>query len=121
MQRSIGHPTDEIFKELVSLGENGLRNCPVEVADISNSNVIFGPNLPRIRGAAMRDTKLLRTMKQRVGIPRHFYKLHKMVTITVDVIFPGGIPFLVTFSRKIKFQTAEFISKRTAILIAKSL
>ena len=119
MQRSIGHPTDEIFKELVSLGENGLRNCPVEVADIYNSNVIFGPNRPIIRGATTRDTKVIRTKEQIVGIPRDFYKLQKMVTITVDVIFPGGIPFLVTFSRKIKFQTAGFVPKRTARLLAK--
>ena len=28
-QRRIGHPLDERFKEIVSLGENGLRNFPV--------------------------------------------------------------------------------------------
>ena len=44
-----------------------------------------------------------------------------MVTITTDVMFLSGIPFLVTFSRKIKFRTAEFIPKQTAILLAKSL
>ena len=60
VQRRIGHPPDERFKEIVSLGENGVRNCSVEVADISNSNVIFGPNLPRIRGATTRDQKILR-------------------------------------------------------------
>ena len=46
VKRRIVHPPDERFKEIVSLGENGLRNCPVEVADISNSNVIFGSNHP---------------------------------------------------------------------------
>ena len=44
-----------------------------------------------------------------------------MVTITADGIFVSVIPFLVTFSRKIKFRTAEFIPKRTARLIAKYL
>ena len=29
VQRRIGTPPDERFKEMVSLGENGLRNCPV--------------------------------------------------------------------------------------------
>ena len=57
----------------------------------------------------------------RVGIPRDFYKLYKMVTITDDVMFVSGVPFLVTFSRKIKFRTAEFIPKQTARLISKSL
>ena len=105
----------------MSLGENGLRYCPVEVADIYNTNVIFGPNLPRIRGATTRDTKVLRTKEQIVGIPRDFYRLHKMVTITDDVMFVRGIPFLVTFSRKIKSWTAEFIPKQTERLLAKSL
>ena len=44
-----------------------------------------------------------------------------MVTITADFMFVSGVLFLVTFSRKIKFRTAEFIPKRTSILIAKSL
>ena len=121
VQRRIGHPPDERFKEIVSLSENGLRNCPVEVADSSNSSVIFGPNRPIIRGTTTRYMEELRTKEQRFGIPRDFYKLHKMFTIMADVMFGSGITFLVTFSRKIKFQTAEFISKRTAILIAKSL
>ena len=72
VQRRIGHPTDEIFKEIVILGENGLQNFPIEVSDISNSNVIFGPNRPIIRGATMMDTKVLRTKQQRVGIPQDF-------------------------------------------------
>ena len=101
VQRRIGHPSDEIFKEIVSLGENRLRNCPVEVADISNSNVIFGTNRPIIRGATTRYTKVLRTKDQIVVIPRYFYKLHNMVTITDDVVFVSGIPFLVTFSKKV--------------------
>ena len=94
---------------------------PVEVADISNSNVIFGTNFPVIRGATTRYTKVLRTKDQIVGIPRYFYKLHNMVTITDDVVFVSGIPFLVTFSKKVKFWTAGFIPKRTARLISKSL
>ena len=72
MQRRIGHPPEERCKEIVSLGENGLCNFPVEVSDISNSNVIFGPNRPVIRGATTRDTKVLRTKEKIVGIPRDF-------------------------------------------------
>ena len=44
-----------------------------------------------------------------------------MVTIKADGMFVSRIPFLVTFSRNIKFRTAEFIIKRTAIMLAKSL
>ena len=50
VQRRVGHPPDERFKEILSLGENGLQKCPVTVADITNAPTIFGPNRPRIRG-----------------------------------------------------------------------
>ena len=105
----------------MSLGKNRLRNFPGEVADISNSYVIFGPNRLRIGGETRRDTKVLRTKDQIFGIPQDFYKLHEMFIITADVMFVIGVTFLVTFSRKIKFRTAEFIPKLTLILIAKSL
>ena len=36
-------------------------------------------------------------------------------------MFISGIPFLVNFSRKIKFQTAEFVPNRSARMLAKSL
>ena len=121
VQRRIGHPPDERFKEIVSLGEGGLRNCPITVADISNAPIIYGPNRPRCRGGTKRDTKVLRVKEQRVAIPREFYRMHKMVTITADVMFINGIAFLVTLSRKLKFRTVEFVPKRTAKTLAKHL
>ena len=47
--------------------------------------------------------------------------MHKMVTITADVMFINEILCLVTFSRKIKFRTAECVPKRTAKSLAKHL
>ena len=60
VQRRVGHPTDERFKEIVSLGEKGLQKCSMTVADITNAPTIFGPNLPRIRGGTKRDTNIKR-------------------------------------------------------------
>jgi hypothetical protein len=40
--------------------------------------------------------------------------MHKMVTITADIMFVNKILFLFTFSRNIKFRTAEVVPKRTA-------
>jgi hypothetical protein len=120
-QRRIGHPPEELFKEIVSRGENGIKNCPITVADINNSNIIYGPNRPRIKGATVKDTNILRVKEQRVAIPNDFYKMHRMMTITADVMFVGGIRFLVTYSRGIKFRTAKFVEKRTAKLLAKIL
>jgi hypothetical protein len=92
-QRRIGHPQDELFKEIVCLGQNGLTDCPIEVSDINTSNVFFGPNRPSLRGAKTRNIQVLRTKEQRITIPREFYRLHKRVTITADVMFVSGIPY----------------------------
>ena len=62
-----------------------------------------------------------RTKKHRISIPHDFYRLHKFVTITADFMFIRGIPFLVTFSRKIKLGMAELVPNRSAQMLAKSL
>ena len=36
------------------------------------------------------------------------------MTLTVDVMFVNGVPFLVTLSRKIRLFTVEFLPSRTA-------
>ena len=33
-----------------------------------------------------------------VEVPRDFYELHKFVTLTADVMFINGLPFLVTLA-----------------------
>jgi hypothetical protein len=84
VQHRIGYPPNERFKESVSLGENGLRNFPITVSDVSNAPVVFGPNCPRIRGETMRDTKVVRLKEQCVNIPRDVKKIHNMITITAE-------------------------------------
>ena len=56
-----------------------------------------------------------------IKIPRDFYALHHFVTLTADVMFVNGIPFLTTLSRKIQLRTAEFLPSRTASQLSKSL
>ena len=69
----------------------------------------------------MRHIKVFSVKEQRVALPKGFYKIHKMVTVTADVMFVNRILFLVTFLRKTKFRTAEFVPKRTAKSLAKHL
>ena len=76
-QRRIGHPPDEIFKAIVSRGENGIYNCPAEVADISNSNVIFGPNGPIIRGGNDEGQKITQNEGAKSWYPAGFLQVTK--------------------------------------------
>ena len=47
--------------------------------------------------------------------------MHKFVTVMAGVMFIRSIPPLVTFLRKIKFETAEFVLNHSARMLAKSL
>ena len=47
--------------------------------------------------------------------------MDKFVTLTADVTFVCGFPFLFTYSRSIKYTTAEFIPTCTAGQLAKYL
>ena len=52
---------------------------------------------------------------------RIFYKLHKFVTLTADVIFVNGNTFTIKSARKIKFVKVEHIPILTADQLIKSL
>ena len=57
-------------------------------------------------------------MVDRVSIPKEFYPLNNFVTLAVDVMFVPGVPFFVTYSKKIKFLTVEYLPRRTAKQLA---
>ena len=47
-----------------------------------------------------------------------FYGLPIFVTLTEDVMFVNGVPFLVTFSRKIQLFTFQFFPSRTSVQLS---
>jgi hypothetical protein len=47
--------------------------------------------------------------------------LNKNVTITADVMLVGGLGFMITSSRGIKFNTTEYVAKRSKTNLANSL
>ena len=56
-----------------------------------------------------------------MNIPEDFYKLHKFVTLTTDVMFSNGNAFMITPARKLEFATVEHIQSQTSEQIIKSL
>ena len=80
------------------------------------------PPVSRLKGTKTRE----KTHPQvgeggKLGIPQDFYLLNKFLTLTADIMFVSSIPFLVTFSRKIKMITSEYVLSRTAQKLANSL
>ena len=96
-----------------------LENCPVTATDMSNASVIFGPDLPGVKG------KTVHRIPHRVEMEYldicDYYTLQKFVTLTADVMFVNGIPFLMTLSRKIRLVTAKYLPTRMGKQLGSSL
>ena len=119
LQAKTGHHTDETFTRMVS--SDGFRNSPITVQDISHMRRLFGPkSLAELRGRSTRVTPD-RVENEIISIPRDYYELHKFVTLCADVMFVNGVAFLSTFSRDIRFFTAEHVPSRTAKQLGSSL
>eukprot|EP00957_Ditylum_brightwellii_P101651 7746698-Ditylum_brightwellii.AAC.1 len=50
MQAYMAYPTNESFKQMIC-GKT-LDNCPIVASDVTNTQTIFGPNRPGLKGKA---------------------------------------------------------------------
>ena len=105
-QRQMAHPTDKHFKQIVS--QRSLKNLPVSTTDIANAKALLGTSVSGLKGWMTRK-KVRGPTVERVSIPEEFYKDNKFVKIAADVMFVSGVAFIVTYSRKIKFLTVEYL------------
>jgi len=118
LQAMIGNPSEKEFKHLVR--NRFLPHCDITVRDITNARLIFGRDLPSLRGKTRR-RRPRRVEVNLVEIPRDFLNLYKNITITADVFFVNGIPFLLTLSRQVRFLTVQHVPHRSAGELANSL
>jgi hypothetical protein len=118
-QSCMGATPSEKMRDLVR--NNRLNTCSVTLDDLDNANFVFGPKARgNIRGSTTR-AKPDKVNVGKVEIPRDFYKLHKFVTLSADVMFCNGLPFMTTVSHHIDFLTAEFLPTRTAEHLSSTL
>jgi hypothetical protein len=105
LQNIIMQPNARKYKDVIL---DYLRDSKVTRADVAAAEDIFGPNLGSLKG------KTVRRPNPHVAsgadqIPPEVLKLHKHVTITVDIMFVNNLPFFVTKSRGLQFTTVEFL------------
>ena len=96
-QTMIGIQSKKYFKVLVSENCTALKYIPVTCADITKAHTIFGPYLSGVQGKNARQ-KPVRVETEETYVPRYFYGFHKLLTLTVDVMFVKRVPFIVTLS-----------------------
>jgi hypothetical protein len=95
-------------------------NCPVNAADITAAEDIYGTNLGSLRGKTVhRPNSHIQTGVD--GVPPEIMLLHREVTLAVDIMFINAVPFFITVSRNIKFGTVHCVSDRKIPTVLKAL
>ena len=104
------------------VSDNIPENMPIGLDNVAGALVIYCPPVSRLEGAKTREKIHPRVGEERkLTITRDFYRLKKFVTLTADVLFVSGIPFLFTFSIKIRMLTVEYVPSCTAKKLANYL
>lgn len=117
--QTMTNQSEKKFRHLVS--NRLLHNCDdITTRDITNAHKMFGRDLPGLRGGTKR-RRPKRVEVNLVEIPRDFMNLHKNITLTADVFFVNGIPFLLTLSRQVRFITVQHVPHRSAGELANSI
>eukprot|EP00804_Cyclotella_cryptica_P029934 CCRYP_017818-RB/>CCRYP_017818-RB protein AED:0.41 eAED:0.41 QI:0/0/0/1/0/0/2/0/209 len=112
VQAMMAHPLDETLKHLVS-STNAMRNIDISVPAIANAKKLLGPNLGGVRGKTVRQRPSA-MRPESITIPWDLYKWYKNVTLTANVMFVNGLPFLVTLLQDIKLGSVELLPSHTA-------
>jgi hypothetical protein len=118
IQDTIGRPLVRDYKKIVS--GSWMRNCPVNRADVTAAEEIFGTNLGSLKGKTVRH-KGDHVSSLVADVPYHIIKLHKDITLCFDLMYVNRIVFLVTVSRKIRFGTTERLLSRNSDVVGKAL
>jgi hypothetical protein len=114
----VGYPSPRDFKNMVR--PSMIKNCSVTTTVIDNAHKLFCDNIATLRGKTVRNTPYA-VMADYVEIPKDILDMNKAVTISADVMFVNGLPFVVTISRKIKFTMTEYVPSRSQSNLVKSI
>jgi hypothetical protein len=110
-QGMMGHSTDQDFLGMVRGGM--ISNCPVTPTAVQNAHRIFGPDLAGIRGRTVRRPPDSVTTSY-LQISRVILEPHQLLTLTVNVMFVNGVPFLVSMARGLNLVTTKFTPSHMA-------
>ena len=118
VQQQIWHQTCEHLRKIV--GQPGLKNFPIKSLDVVNTKTLFGPPVPGVKMKTARK-KPQGLIMEWVSLLDNFCQLSKCVSFATGVMVVSGVPNFVIYLRKIKFTTAEYLPRRTAVQLANSL
>lgn len=104
----LGRPSHEDFIKFIR--NNSLKNCPVNVEDANRSIRIYGPDIPALRGKAVRVQPNHVIVPEIPPVPENILRDHPNIHLCADICFVNNIPFLVTISRYFKLRTVDHLN-----------
>ena len=103
---NLGYYSLKDFKADITM--NLIKNCPVTLEDINNSEKIFGADIPSMKGKITRQ-KPIPVVQDMIDIPQELRITQMSVTLCVDVMHVSSLTFLTTISRNLYYRSAQHI------------
>jgi len=98
----IGRASQQQFEHI--LNNNLITNCPVTIDDVRWAIIIYGLDVPAIKGKSVRGDAISVPTQVPSSIPSPILDDHSNITLCADFFFVQGLPFFHTISWKLKFH-----------------
>jgi hypothetical protein len=119
LQIIMGRPST---KELLRFVDGKLlANCPVTRLDILAAEDIFGPNVGFLHSKTVRRAPHTAQLALIAALPVEKMARYRAVTLMADLMYVNKIPFLVTFSRNVRFGTVEKLGCKSNTMVMAAL
>ena len=105
LQANLGWPSDANLKDYVNYGQ--IINCPIAAEDINRANVIYGPQVPLLKGKTVRRHRVHVANIPRANLPHDLVLNHPADELDMDHFYVNSVCFLHTKSREIKLLTSN--------------
>ena len=106
-------------REFMDISINHIRNCPINKQHIQMAESIFGPNLGSLKGKTTYHAPP-HVVGHITPVPHEILAAHRNIHLTVDIMYINKLPFLITYSRSLRFGTVEFLDNRQTPTIQKN-
>jgi hypothetical protein len=117
LYRKVNRPNDADFIHFLNHGH--ILNCPVTADDFRRARLIFGPDIPFLKGHTTNRASSAPHVPLSVptSVPPYILTDHSQVILCVDFFYVQGLPFLHIISRTLSYRHTFAVSDRSAATV----
>jgi hypothetical protein len=107
LMAGLAFASDQDYKWI--LRSNQVQECPVMTEYANVADKIWGKSVPSLKGKTTRENPE-HVPSDVVAVPTEIQELHRNVTMSIDIFFVNKIPFFITLSQNICFNTVTHLA-----------